>query len=70
MARRTDTPNGSFEKAGGPRMVLHKIFGPADLHCGVMTRYLGVTSRAKWLDTTSRISARFLPASIMASREP
>jgi hypothetical protein len=33
-------------------------------------RYFGITSRANLLITTSRISLRFFPASIMASREP
>jgi hypothetical protein len=32
--------------------------------------YFGITSRANLLATTSRISLRFFPASIMASREP
>jgi hypothetical protein len=32
--------------------------------------YFGITSRASLLATTVRISLRFLPASIMASREP
>ena len=32
--------------------------------------YFGITSRANLLATTSRNSVRFLPASIIASREP
>jgi len=32
--------------------------------------YFGITSWASLLATTSRISLRFLPASIMASRDP
>ena len=32
--------------------------------------YLGITSRANLLATTSRSSVRFFPASIMASRDP
>jgi hypothetical protein len=32
--------------------------------------YFGITSRANLLATTSRSSARFFPASIMASRDP
>lgn len=34
------------------------------------SNYFRVTSRARWLAIVSRISARFFPASIIASREP
>lgn len=37
---------------------------------GGSNAYLGMISRASLLITTSRRSLRFLPASIMASREP
>ena len=40
------------------------------LRCRTLLRYFGITSRASLLATTSRVSLRFFPASIIASREP
>jgi len=56
---------------GKPRMLREKVFGAAAVRLQQRCKsYLGVTSRASLLITTSRRSLRFFPASIIASREP
>jgi hypothetical protein len=43
--------------------------GPGRFSCTRSNCYLGITSRANLLATTSRRSLRFFPASIMAARD-
>jgi len=56
------------QTSGGLRALLNGLAG----RWGGLSEhpYLSITSRAKWLATTSRKSDRLFPASIMASREP
>ena len=61
-----DAADGNSARVAGAQLlgdVTAAIGFPGDF-------YLGITSRASLLDTTSRSSLRFLPASSMASREP
>jgi hypothetical protein len=59
-APKRQAPNASQKTFGAPPVSFHFRFHS----------YFGITSRANLLATTSRISLRFFPASIMASREP
>src|ERR1700674_1842277 len=52
------------------RKICQKSFGDCTFLVVGFRDYFGTTSRANLLATTSRRSARFLPASIIASREP
>ena len=58
-------------RARGPERSAKETHPGLGWFCTVRRRrYFGITSCANLLITTSRISLRFFPASIMASREP
>ena len=58
------------QKMASPERFATNIRGPAGFIPVPLPSYFGITSRANLLATTSRISLRFVAASIMASREP
>ena len=62
-------PGGPFYPP--PRCALAIVaYGVELWMCEPHRVYFGVTSRAKWLATTSRMSLRFRAASKAASRDP
>ena len=71
LFRKPSSEEPGVGQNGEPRMLFEKTFGA---HPSLLLRqystYFGITSRASLLATTSRISRRFFPASIIASRDP